>query len=72
VSPGAIAVTAIIVSGTQVTAIIIAGAWLVHGRRILLAASPKPQLAKPGSEAQTKDKPGAVESITAARKAGAA
>jgi hypothetical protein len=42
-SPGAIAVTAIIVSGVQVTAIVGAGAWLIHHKRILFAATPKPQ-----------------------------
>jgi len=42
-SPGAIAVTAILVSGTEGLALIGAGAWLIHHKRILFAATPKPQ-----------------------------
>ena len=42
-SVGAIAVTAIIVSGVQVTAVIGAGAWLIYAKRILFAATPKPR-----------------------------
>ena len=41
-SDAAIAVTAIIVSGVQVTAVVGAGAWLIHHKRILFAATPKP------------------------------
>jgi hypothetical protein len=43
VSTGAIAMTAILVSGTEGLALIAAGTWLVHHKRILLAATPKPQ-----------------------------
>ena len=42
-SAAAVAVTAIVVSGVQVTAIVGAGAWLIHSKRILFAATPKPQ-----------------------------
>ena len=42
-SAGAIALTAILVSGTEGLALIAAGTWLVYRQRILLAASPKPQ-----------------------------
>lgn len=45
-SAGAVAMTAILVSGTEGLALIAAGAWLVHRQRILLAASPKPQAPK--------------------------
>ena len=42
-SPGAIAVTAIIVSGAEGLALIGAAAWLVYHKRIMFAATPKPQ-----------------------------
>jgi hypothetical protein len=58
VSAGAIAVTAIIVSGVQVTAIVGAGAWLIHHKRILFAATPKPQ-------AQQQDKSAAGQQVPA-------
>lgn len=51
-SPGAIALTAILVSGTEGLFLIAAFAWLVYTRRILLAASPKPQAPKQAAEAQ--------------------
>ena len=41
-SPGGIAVLAIIISGTEVLTLIAAGAWLVYTKRIMLAATPKP------------------------------
>ena len=43
-SPGAIAVTAIIVSGAEVSSLIVAGAVLVYTKRIMFAATPKPQV----------------------------
>ena len=46
-STGAIAVTAIVVSGFQVTCVVGAGAWLVYTKRILFAATPKPQPSRP-------------------------
>ena len=53
-SPGAIAVTAILVSGAEVGGLVAAGAWLIYTKRIMLAATPKPQAqqqaaAPPGS-----------------------
>lgn len=42
-SPGAIAVTAIIVSGAEVGSLVVAGAVLIYTKRIMLAATPKPQ-----------------------------
>jgi len=46
-STAAIAVTAIVVSGVQVTAFIAAAAWLIYMKRILFAATPKPQPSRP-------------------------
>lgn len=56
-SPGAIAITAIIVSGVQVTGIVGAGAWLIHHKRILFAATPKPSAQQQGSGTQDGGKP---------------
>jgi len=42
-SIAAVAMTAIIVAGVQVTAVIAAGAWLIYVKRILFAATPRPQ-----------------------------
>lgn len=42
-SNGTIALAAILVSGTEGLALIAAGTWLIYKKRILLAASPKPQ-----------------------------
>lgn len=42
-SAGAIAVTAIVVSGVQMTGIVAVAGWLIYKQRVLLAASPKPQ-----------------------------
>ena len=42
-SPGAIAFTAIIVSAAEWLAVIVALAALIYTKRILLAATPKPQ-----------------------------
>ena len=54
-SPGGIAVLAIIISGTEVLTLIAAGAWLVYTKRIMLAATPKPQAPpQPGREAAAK------------------
>ena len=54
-STGAIAMTAILVSGTEGVALIAAGTWLVHRQRILFAASPRPQAQK--QDTGTQDKP---------------
>ena len=54
-STGAIAFTAILVSGAEGLALIAAGTWLVHHKRILLAASPKPQAQQ--QDKGTQDKP---------------
>lgn len=61
-SPGVIALAAILVSGTEGLALIGAATWLVHRQRILLAASPKPQAPKQdkdtaGQQDSGKDKP---------------
>ena len=42
-STGAIAMTAVLVSGVQVAAIVGVGGWLIYTKRILFAATPKPQ-----------------------------
>ena len=42
-SPGAIAMTAIVVSGAQMGAVVAVGGWLIYTKRILFAATPKPQ-----------------------------
>lgn len=48
-STGAIAMTAILVSGAEGLALIGAGTWLVHHKRILLAATPKALAQQPGN-----------------------
>jgi hypothetical protein len=53
-SNGAVAITAIIVSGTQGTVFIAAGAWLIHARRIVFAATPKPPVQQAGQTAGKK------------------
>ena len=58
-SPGAIAVTAIIVSGAEVSALIVAGAVLIYTKRIMFAATPKPQA--PGKTADAASKPAVSE-----------
>ena len=57
-SPGAIAVTAILVSGAEVGSLITAGAWLIYTKRIMLAATPKPP-GPPAGETNRKRKAGA-------------
>ena len=42
-SPGGIAFTALLILGAHDTAILGVVAWLMHHRRIVLAATPKPQ-----------------------------
>jgi hypothetical protein len=51
VSAGAIAMTAILVSGAEVTGLIIAGTVLVYTKRIVLAATPKPAQQQSGATA---------------------
>lgn len=51
-SIGAIAFTAIVVSGAEGLALILAFAWLVHHKRIMLAATPKPPQQAPAVQAQ--------------------
>ena len=52
-SPGAIAVTAILVSGAEVGGLVAAGTWLIYTKRIMLAATPKPPgPPQPGREAK--------------------
>lgn len=48
-STGAIAMTAILTGGTEVLAVVAAGAWLVHSRRIVFAATPKAPVQRQGS-----------------------
>jgi hypothetical protein len=48
-SPGAIAMTAILVSGGDALALIAAGTWLVYSKRIVLAATPKPTAQAPAA-----------------------
>lgn len=50
-STGAIAMTAIVVSGTEVLAAVAAWAWLVHSRRIVFAATPKAPVLQQGTSA---------------------
>lgn len=53
-SPGIIALTAILVSGTEGLALIAGFTWLVYRQRILLAASPRPQQQPQDKDAQDK------------------
>jgi len=53
VSPGAIAFTAIIVSAAEWLAVIVALAALIYTKRIMLAATPKPQAPQPRPDAAT-------------------
>lgn len=50
-STGAIAMTAILTGGTEVLAVISAGAWLVHSRRIVFGATPKAPVQQQGTSA---------------------
>lgn len=51
-SAGAIAVTAIVVCGSEGLALIAAATWLIHHKRILFAATPKPQAQQQGAAQQ--------------------
>jgi len=54
-SAGAIAMAAVLVSGSEVLGLIAAGAWLVYTKRIVLAATPKDPA--PPKEAQAVPEP---------------
>lgn len=53
-SNGAVAITAIIVGGTQGTAFIAAGAFLIYKRRIVFGATPKAPVQPAGQTVATK------------------
>ena len=65
-SPGTIALAAVLVLGANDAIIFALAGWLVYKQRILLAASPKPQAAKPGKDAQAAP----AEPVAAIRRTG--
>jgi uncharacterized iron-regulated membrane protein len=66
VSPGTIALAAVIVLGANDAILFGIAGWLVYKQRILLAASPKPQAQKPDKDAQAAP----VEPIATVRRTG--